>query len=101
MIVFLVRDVSISFHIYRCLVSFAKMLQSFVAGLFSPLDGIFDEFTYSGVPLNLTALLCIHKTALGWTADSSSIQSEGADNFFQKYLYMGVYPMAPFPGNDH
>jgi hypothetical protein len=64
-------------------------------------DGIFDEFTYAGVPLNLTALLCINKTALGWTADNKPIKSEGADNFFQKYLYMGVYPMAPFPGNDH
>jgi hypothetical protein len=64
-------------------------------------DGIFDEFTYAGVPLNLTAFLCINKPALGWTADSSPIKSEGADNFFQKYLYLGVYPMAPFPGNDH
>jgi hypothetical protein len=64
-------------------------------------DGIFDEFTYAGVPLNLTALLCINKPALGWTADNSPIKSEGADNFFQKYLYLGVYPMAPFPGNDH
>lgn len=64
-------------------------------------DGIFDEFTYAGVPLNLTALLCINKPALGWTADNNPIKSEGADNFFQKYLYMGVYPMAPFPGNDH
>ena len=65
------------------------------------IDGIFDEFTYAGVPLNLTALLCINKPALGWTADNAPIKSEGADNFFQKYLYMGVYPMAPFPGNDH
>jgi hypothetical protein len=64
-------------------------------------DGIFDEFTYAGVPLNLTAILCINKPALGWTADNKPIKSEGADNFFQKYLYMGVYPMAPFPGNDH
>lgn len=64
-------------------------------------DGIFDEFTYAGVPLNLTALLCINKTALGWTSDNKPIKSEGADNFFQKYLYLGVYPMAPFPGNDH
>jgi hypothetical protein len=64
-------------------------------------DGIFDEFTYAGVPLNLTAFLCINKPAMGWTADNSPIKSEGADNFFQKYLYLGVYPMAPFPGNDH
>jgi hypothetical protein len=64
-------------------------------------DGIFDEFTYAGAPLNTTALMCINKPALGWTSDSSNIRKEGPDAFFQKYLYMGVYPMAPFPGNDH
>jgi len=69
--------------------------------LLKGVDGIFDEFTYAGVPLNLTALLCINKPALGWTADNGPIKAEGADNFFQKYLYLGVYPMAPFPGNDH
>lgn len=64
-------------------------------------EGIFDEFTYAGAPLNTTALMCINKPALGWTSDSSNIHKEGSDAFFQKYLYMGVYPMAPFPGNDH
>jgi len=64
-------------------------------------EGIFDEFTYAGAPLNTTAFMCISKPALGWTSDSSNIHKEGPDAFFQKYLYMGVYPMAPFPGNDH
>lgn len=69
--------------------------------LLKNIDGIFDEFTYGGSPLNLTAFLCIERPALGWTQDTVSIKREGTDNFFQKYLYMGVYPMAPFPGNDH
>ena len=64
-------------------------------------DGIFDEFTQAGSPLNTTAFLCIRKPALGWTNDSTDIVKEGPDAFFQKYLYMGAYPMAPFPGNDH
>lgn len=64
-------------------------------------DGIFDEFTNAGCPLNTTALLCINKPGLGWTNDSSDLHKEGPDAFFQKYLYLGVYPMAPFPGNDH
>ena len=64
-------------------------------------DGIFDEFTYAGVPLNTTAFLCINKPALGWTNDAATIKSEGGDVFFQKYLYMGVFPMCPFPGNNH
>lgn len=64
-------------------------------------DGIFDEFTNAGSPLNTSAFLCILKPALGWTNDSSDLHKEGPDAFFQKYLYMGMYPMAPFPGNDH
>ncbi len=64
-------------------------------------DGIFDEFTYAGVPLNTTAFLCVNKPALGWTDLAVTVKNEGGDAFFQKYLYMGVFPMCPFPGNDH
>jgi len=63
-------------------------------------DGIFDEFTYGCCPLNLTALLCVRKPALGWTGNERHLKPD-PDAFFQKYLYMGVFPMAPFPGNDH
>lgn len=63
-------------------------------------DGFFDEFTYRGAPLNLTALLGIRKTVLGWTDSAGDMKSD-PDAFFQKYLYLGVYPMAPFPENDH
>lgn len=65
------------------------------------IDGLFDEFTYAGSPLNTTALLCINKPALGWTDDAQTVKTEGGDVFFQKYLYLGVFPMCPFPGNDH
>ncbi len=64
-------------------------------------DGLFDEFTYAGSSLNLTAFLCISKPALGWTDTAESVRREGGDCFFQKYLYMGVFPMCPFPNNDH
>ena len=63
-------------------------------------DGYYDEFTYKGVSLNLTALLGVRKTALGWV-DSAADLAEDFDAFFQKHLYMGIYPMAPFPLNDH
>ncbi len=63
-------------------------------------DGIFDEFTYHGCPLNLTALLSLERPALGWTYSKENLLPD-PDFFFQKYLYMGVFPMAPFPGNDH
>jgi hypothetical protein len=64
-------------------------------------DGFFDEFTYSEFPLNLTAFTAIKKPFSGWTADVGNIKEDGPDNFFQKYLYMGAFPMCPFPGNDH
>lgn len=68
--------------------------------LLREVDGIFDEFTYAGCPLNTTALLAVRKPALGWTSSAEDLQPD-PDAFFQRYLYLGVFPMAPFPGNDH
>jgi hypothetical protein len=68
--------------------------------LLGHVDGIFDEFTYTGAPLNLTALLTLRKPALGWTDNEAALKPD-PDAFFQRYLHLGVYPMAPFPGNDH
>ena len=69
--------------------------------LMKKLDGVFDEFAYAGPPLNYSAFLCVNKPALGWTEHAEYVKREGLDNFFQKYLYMGVFPMCPFPENDH
>ena len=63
-------------------------------------DGFFDEFTYGGSPLNLTALMGIRRPVLGWTAEEKNLRPD-PDAFFQRYLHLGVFPMAPFPGNDH
>ncbi len=63
-------------------------------------DGFFDEFTYGGSPLNLTALMGVRRPVLGWTSEEKNLRPD-PDAFFQRYLYLGVYPMAPFPGNDH
>ncbi|HLA85577.1 MAG TPA: hypothetical protein VJL29_12350 [Thermoguttaceae bacterium] len=63
-------------------------------------DGIFDEFTNSGRSLNAIALLGLSKPVMGWTNTVEELKPD-ADAFFQKYLYLGVFPMAPFPGNDH
>ncbi len=64
-------------------------------------DGILDEFTNATTPLNTTAFLTLYKPALGWTPNKDIILNEGGDYFMQKYLYLGVFPMCPFPGNDH
>jgi len=63
-------------------------------------DGFFDEFTYGGSPLNLTALMGVRRPVLGWTAEEQNLRPD-PDAFFQRYLHLGVFPMAPFPGNDH
>ncbi len=63
-------------------------------------DGFFDEFTYGGSPLNLTALMGIRRPALGWTSEEKNLRPD-PDAFFQRYLHLGVFPMAPFPANDH
>jgi hypothetical protein len=64
------------------------------------IDGIYDEFTYSNAALNLTALLTMRKTALGWTAKPEHLQPD-QDSYLQSHLYLGVFPTAPVPGNDH
>lgn len=63
-------------------------------------DGIFDEFTYGGCSLNTSGFLCLNKPALGWTSDEKQLRYD-PDGYYQRHLHMGVYPMAPFPGNDH
>lgn len=64
-------------------------------------DGFFEEFTNGENPLNSTAFTALYKPFLGWTPSIDDVRRDGADNFFQKYLYMGASPMCPFPGNDH
>ena len=59
-------------------------------------DGFFDEFTYAGSPLNLTALMGIRRPVLGWTSEEKNLRPD-PDAFFQRYLHLGVFPMAPFP----
>ncbi len=63
-------------------------------------DGIFDEFTYAGSSLNAIALLGNQKPVLGWISGDQQLLPD-SDEVMQKYLYLGVFPMAPFPGNDH
>jgi hypothetical protein len=62
-------------------------------------DGIFDEST-AGSDSNLEAFLTVRKPAIGWTSKESALKPD-PDAFFQKYLHLGIYPMAPYPINDH
>lgn len=67
--------------------------------LFKDFDGIFAE----GGIVNTIGLLGSRSTAICWTYDSRECcASESvADAYFQRRLYMKVFPMAPFPQADH
>ncbi len=68
--------------------------------LFRELDGIFDESGHLGYAFNGSSMIALRKTAVMWTLDTQTLQAD-PDSFFQRHLYMGAYPMAPVPGNDH
>jgi hypothetical protein len=68
--------------------------------LLRDVDGIFDEFTYMPTSLNTTSLLGLRKPMLGWTSKADDLRPD-PDAYFQRHLHLGVFPMAPFPGNDH
>jgi hypothetical protein len=63
-------------------------------------DGLFDEYGTFGPNRNNDALLGIFKPTIGWVAQEKDIWRD-LDTFLQTYLYLGVFPMAPFPQNDH
>lgn len=63
-------------------------------------DGFYDEAGHLGTSMNNTAFLAIRKPFVAWTASSKTLGTN-PDNYFQTLLYMGVFPTAPVPGNDH
>jgi hypothetical protein len=68
-------------------------------------DGFFDEAWPGNEKrafphLNGVALLALRKPATLWTSNGTWIKDD-PDAFFQRYLYLGVYPSAPHSQNDH
>ena len=63
-------------------------------------DGIFAEWATDTWQLasyiNYTALTAVCKPACLWTSPG-----EISDFYFQRCLYLGVFPIAPYPGNNH
>lgn len=67
--------------------------------LMEPFDGTFSE----GNALASVGILGAVSPAILWTysATACCATQAMADTFMQWHLYLGVYPMVPFPGNDH
>lgn len=63
-------------------------------------DGMYCEFSNACGPLNCTSLQGVDKPVMAWTRGEEDLRPD-PDAFFQKYLHMGMFPTAPFPGNDH
>ncbi|NLP11033.1 hypothetical protein GX408_11625 [bacterium] len=68
--------------------------------LMRQIDGVYNEFGHIGFNLNMSAFLCLRKTLLAWTSSVEDLKGD-ADAYLQHHLYMGAFPTAPFPGNDH
>ena len=60
-------------------------------------DGIFAELNN----LHAYSFLGINSTAIMWTTEESFRGKGGADYYFQRLIRMKVFPLAPFPHNDH
>lgn len=63
-------------------------------------DGLFDEHSALGTSKNLTALLGMFKPVIAWVREEDKFKPD-PDTFMQRFLYLGMFPMAPYPQNDH
>jgi hypothetical protein len=63
-------------------------------------DGIYHEWGNAGGDLNGAALQCVRKPCVAWTPDENTLRPD-PDAYFQRHLYLGVFPTAPLPDNDH
>ena len=68
--------------------------------LMKEIDGIYNEFGQVGFNLNMSAFMALAKPFLAWTATVEDLRPD-PDAYLQHHLYMGAYPTAPFPENDH
>ena len=73
--------------------------------LMREVDGFYTEHGETGPGLNAMAFLALRKPAITWTGmqmkEPPYAFSPDVDAFFQRHLHTGVFPTAPYPGNNH
>ena len=67
--------------------------------LLRQVDGIYCEYGHEPTAVNADALLAVRKPLLCWTPGLGGGRPI-IDDYFQRHLYFGVYPTAPYPGNQ-
>jgi hypothetical protein len=68
--------------------------------LWRQVDGFYAEFGGNPSDFNASAMAGLFKPVIEWTPSVDTLKPD-PDRFFQRHLYMGVFPTAPVPGNDH
>jgi hypothetical protein len=84
-------------------VIFYNPCMSYRLDLMREVDGFFGETwptAHGYTCLNGTGLMALRKPGIVWTGDSSTLHPD-PDAYFQRHLHMGVFPMVPYPKNDH
>lgn len=77
--------------------------------LMKGIDGFYSEHGESGPGLNSMAFISLRKPAITWTYMWWGTWDKAPrfellpnpDQFFQRHLFMGVFPTAPYPYNNH
>ena len=59
-------------------------------------DGIYVEWSLDSY-FNYSALQGVRKPVMMWTANEKELN----DAYFQRCLYLGIFPTAPYPNNNH
>jgi hypothetical protein len=67
--------------------------------LLRDVDGIYTEYGQDTGCFNALALQCLRMPAIAWTYNATPGQHP--DDYFQRCLYLGVFPTAPYPNNNH
>jgi len=81
-------------------VIFANPCLSMRLDVLKHIDGIYSEHNETGPGLNLSAFLGLRMPVTAWTRNRASLTPD-PDAFFQRLMYMGVFPTAPIPYDNH
>lgn len=81
-------------------VIFANPMVSMRLDMMKQIDGFYSEHNEFGNGLNASAFLGLRKPVVAWAWDDKSLLPD-PDQHFQQYLYLGVFPSAPVPDNNH